>query len=74
VAEVARRQGDRAIVNQVQVNAGVLAISPGKAAGYTRESYPFNNDTVPGIERVLLPWADGVRRYRLDAGGRLRAE
>jgi hypothetical protein len=73
VAEVARRQGDKAILNQVQVSAGVLVIAPGKAEGYTRESYPFNSEATPGIERLLLPWSDAARRYRLDAG-RLRAE
>lgn len=73
VAEVARRQGDKAIVNQAQVSAGALVIAPGKPEGYTRESYPFNNEPMPGIERLLLPWLDGARRYRLDAG-RLRAE
>jgi hypothetical protein len=84
IAEVARRQGDKAILNQVQIKAGVLVIAPGKAQGYTRESYPFsveargsareqNNDVMPGIERVLLPWSDAARRYRLEAG-RLRAE
>jgi hypothetical protein len=73
IAELVRRQGDKAIVNQVQAQKGVLTISPGKAEGYTRENYPFSNEAMPGIERLLLPWSDGARRYRLDAG-RLRAE
>jgi hypothetical protein len=73
VAEVGRRQGDKAVLNQVQVSAGVLLIAPAKPEGYTRDSYPFNNDPMPGIERLLLPWLDGARRYRLEAG-RLRAE
>jgi hypothetical protein len=73
VAEVARRVGDKAIINQVRVDQGSLVIAPGKAQGYTRETYPFKSDGASGIERVLLPWSDQLRRYRLDAG-RLRAE
>jgi hypothetical protein len=73
LAEVARRQGEKAIVNQVAVSAGTLVITPGKPEGYTRESYPFNNEPLPGIERLLLPWLDGARRYRFEAG-RLRAD
>ncbi len=73
LAEVARRQGTKAIVNQVNVSGGALVIAPGKPEGYTRDSYPFDNEPMPGIERLLLPWLDGERRYRFEAG-RLRAD
>jgi hypothetical protein len=72
-AELTRRRGSDAIVNEVQVKGGKLSISPGKAQGFTRENYPFPNEPQPGIERLLLPWLDKAQRYRFD-GARLRAE
>jgi hypothetical protein len=73
VAELVRRRGAQAIVNEVQTKAGTLSIAPGKAQGFTRETYPFDNQASAGIDRLLLPWLDSVRRYRFD-GTRLRAE
>jgi hypothetical protein len=73
VAELTRRRGSDAILNEVQLKAGKLTIAPGRAQGFTRENYPFPNEASPGIERLLLPWLDTPRRYRFD-GARLRAE
>jgi hypothetical protein len=73
VAEVVRRRGADAIVNLVQAKAGKLSIAPGKAQGFSQTNYPFAHEASPGIEPLLLPWLDDVRRYRFD-GTRLRAE
>jgi hypothetical protein len=71
--EVARRQDESAITNRVRSERGKLLIEPGQARGFTQASYPFSNEATGGVERLLLPWLDGPRRYRLD-GERLVAE
>jgi hypothetical protein len=71
--EVARRQGENAIINKVRSERGRLVIEPGQAQGFAQGSYPFANEATGGVERLLLPWADGPQRYRLE-GERLVAE
>jgi hypothetical protein len=42
-------------------------LASGKAVGFTKESYPFNQDKAPvgGIEPLLLPWSDTTSaRYK----------
>jgi hypothetical protein len=73
VAEVARRQGERAIVNRVRHERGKLLIEPGEAQGFSQATYPFRNEATGGVERLLLPWLDRPLRYRLE-GERLVAE
>jgi hypothetical protein len=71
--EVARRQGAKAVVNRVRSERGALSIEPGQAQGLEQTSYPFLNEATGGVDRLLLPWLDRPRRYRL-AGDRLVAE
>jgi hypothetical protein len=71
--EVARRQGENAITNRVRSERGTLLIEPGQAQGFSQASYPFLNEATGGVDRLLLPWLDGPRAYRLE-GERLVAE
>ncbi|MFT3922753.1 MAG: hypothetical protein QM778_09480 [Myxococcales bacterium] len=64
-AEVVRRQGDKAIVNRVSTSTGALVIEPGTAEGWSNADYPFTQDATGGVERLLIPWQDQPRRYRL---------
>jgi hypothetical protein len=71
--EVARVQGSLRVENEVVPARGALEIRPGRATGWTAESWPFGA-TAPqdGVEPLTLPWRDGRVRYRLD-GERLIA-
>jgi hypothetical protein len=71
--EVARRQGENAIINRVRSERGKLLIEPGQAQGFSQASYPFLNEATGGVDRLLLPWLDGPRGYRFE-GERLVAE
>jgi hypothetical protein len=70
-AEVGRAIGQSKIVGQISYEqhkgAASVVLAPGKAIGFTKDTYPFNQDSGPvgGIEPLLLPWGD-VRsvRYR----------
>ena len=73
MAEVVRRRGSDAILNQVETQGGKLRIAPGKSQGFTRDNYPFNDQPSPDIARLRLPWQDAPQRYRFD-GARLRPE
>jgi len=74
VVEVARQQqaskkpggdrSERAIVNRVSVQKGVLTIDPGTASGWTEQTYPFTPDAIAGSDRLLLPWRDKPVLYR----------
>ena len=51
---------------------GTVVLSAGKAVGFTKESYPFNQDTsaVGGLEPLLLPWSDTkTLRYKWTGSG-----
>jgi hypothetical protein len=60
-AEVARRMGDAAIVNEVRGLArgrgNGLTIAPGRATGWTEQNYPFRDTPPQGFAPLLLPWA-----------------
>jgi hypothetical protein len=61
-AEVARSIGPKRVEGSIkyesQGNAAFVVLGPGRAAGFTKESYPFGQDTGPvgGLEPLLLPW------------------
>ncbi len=75
-AEVGRSIGTSrisgAIGYEAQKGAHTVVLSAGKAVGFTKETYPFNQDTaaVGGIEPLLLPWSDPKSvRYKWTGGG-----
>jgi hypothetical protein len=60
-AEVGRSIGSQKIVGSISYDdKGSVTLGPGKAVGFTKASYPFNQDTGPvgGLEPLLLPWGD----------------
>ncbi len=59
-AEVSRALGSNKIVASLSYSGGKAVLAPGKAIGFTRDTYPFNQDTGPvgGIEPLPLPWGD----------------
>ena len=68
--EVARAQGERSISNEVRTNGGRLEIAPGRARGWSEDSYRFTRDPSDSVEPLLLPWRDRPVRYTA-RGGRL---
>lgn len=60
-AEVSRRMGNDAVVNEVRGIArgrgNGLTIAPGRATGWTEQSYPFRDTPPTGFAPLLLPWA-----------------
>lgn len=61
--EVARAQGERSITNEVRTRGGRLEIAPGRARGWTADSYRFTRDPSDSVEPLLLPWRDRPVRY-----------
>lgn len=60
-AEVGRSIGSQKIVGSITYDdKGGVTLAPGKAVGFTKASYPFNQDSGPvgGLEPLLLPWGD----------------
>ncbi len=62
-AEVGRSIGNQKIVGSITYageKSATVTLGPGKAIGFTRTSYPFNQDSgaVGGLEPLLLPWGD----------------
>lgn len=60
-AEVGRSIGSQKIVGSISYDdKGAVTLAPGKAVGFTKASYPFNQDSGPvgGLEPLLLPWGD----------------
>jgi hypothetical protein len=59
-AEVSRRVGADSIVNDVRGlsrnRANSLTISPGRATGWTEQSYLFRDTPPQGFAPLLLPW------------------
>lgn len=62
-AEVGRAVGQKRVDGRISYrdkdNKFSIVISAGKATGFTKESYPFNQDTsqVGGMEPLILPWS-----------------
>jgi hypothetical protein len=72
-AEVGRRVGDNRIEGKITfLKKGKfhIELKPGRAVGYTEETYPWSQKTSPedGVEPLLLPWG-GVERVRLRYDG-----
>ncbi|HEY6556206.1 MAG TPA: hypothetical protein VI072_02995 [Polyangiaceae bacterium] len=72
-AETGRALGDNRIIGSVALSPvarGVdIELRPGRAVGWTEQSYPFPPDTTAagGLEPLLLPWGDNAaRRYSFD--------
>lgn len=66
--EAFRYQDGAHISNRVATKGGVLVVSPGHATGWTQQSYPFVDEPVAGVGRLLLPWKDSPVRYRFADG------
>ena len=47
----------------------VLRISPGRARGWSEQSYPFTTQSTDGYAPLLLPWKDAPVRYRVEGAG-----
>lgn len=64
-AEVARRVGDDAVVNEVRLprgGGGEVVIEAGAARGWTAENYPFHDAAQAQYFPLLLPWDPASRR------------
>ena len=72
------RQGMRSIENQVRfLTTGrgcEIRVTPGRARGWSEQSFVYSPDGSDGVLPILLPWRDGPVRYRFDNGSLLRAE
>jgi hypothetical protein len=66
--EAFRSRGPEHIANEVKTQRGKLVITPGHATGFTPESYPFADEPVGGVGKLLLPWKDKPVTYRFVAG------
>jgi len=69
-AETGRSLGKNQVLGAVAFEPsgkGVrIELRPGRAIGWTENSYPFPQDTTTagGLEPLLLPWTGGKRAYR----------
>jgi hypothetical protein len=74
--EARRAQGDASIGNVVRVvpkgKHWAISISPGRAEGWTRSSYPFVTESTDGHGPLLMPWADRKVVYRFDGHALVR--
>lgn len=66
--EVSRTQGSNSISNQVRARRGRLEIRPGRARGWSAETWRFTRDPNDSAQPLLLPWQDSAVRYRLRRG------
>jgi hypothetical protein len=63
-AEVGRSIGAKKIIGSITYDASkdksAVTLAAGKAVGFTKSDYPFNQDTsaVGGLEPLILPWSD----------------
>jgi hypothetical protein len=68
-AELERTMGKNKIVGAIELGRGEVVLRPGRAVGFTEQTYPFAQEVGSGggIEPLLLPWS-GARpvRYRWD--------
>lgn len=75
-AETGRQVDGDAILGRVAfvpvANAVRIELLPGRAVGWSEESYPFPQDRLPyqGLEPLLLPWTDLPSRSYVFAGER----
>ncbi|HMJ15316.1 MAG TPA: hypothetical protein VK524_28065, partial [Polyangiaceae bacterium] len=72
-AETGRALGDNRIIGSLAFRPAARGVSielrPGRAVGWTEQSYPFPPDTTAagGLEPLLLPWGNAEpRRYAFD--------
>ncbi len=63
-----RSEGRAHISNRVSIERGKLTVSPGHATGWSETSYPFVDEAVAGVGKLLLPWKDKPVRYHWSAG------
>ncbi|MEO7032337.1 MAG: sugar-binding protein [Polyangiaceae bacterium] len=70
-AETSRAVGDKQILGAVAFEPGKrgldIELRPSRALGWTQQNYPFPADTTTagGLEPLLLPWGDSLKRsYR----------
>lgn len=75
-AETGRALGDKRVLGTIAflpADRGLaIELRPGRAVGWTEQSYPFPPDTTTagGLEPLLLPWGSGgKRRYVFDGSG-----
>lgn len=65
-AEVARTQEGNRIENEIRTRGGRLEIRPGRARGWSADSWPWADaGGGEGIDPLLLPWRDRARRPAL---------
>jgi hypothetical protein len=58
-------------MGNIDFAAGEIVLRPGKAVGFTAQTYPFPQDVGAsgGIEPLLLPWSGAKPvHYRWDGG------
>jgi hypothetical protein len=72
-AETGRQLGENRIIGSVAMvpvgRAIGIELRPGRALGWSEDTYPFPPDTTAagGLEPLLLPWGNaGTRRYQFD--------
>lgn len=71
-AETGRALGKNRILGTVALEPGsrgmTVTLRPGRAIGWTEQTYPFPPDTTAagGLEPLLLPWSSEKRSYRFD--------
>lgn len=71
-AELGRTIGANKIVGSISYDGGKITLASGKATGFTKENYPFSQDTsaVGGFEPLLLPWSDTKQlKYKWSGSG-----
>ncbi len=71
-AETERIVGNKRIVGSIHYSWGQIELRPGRAYGYTKQSYPFTNDQSFPYNRILLPWDDTAAEYFRYDGQRFR--
>lgn len=76
-AETGRAVGDNVVLGSVRfvpATAGAVRIElhPGRAVGWTEQTYPFPEDRGPygGLEPLLLPWTEQAPRTYSYSGGK----
>lgn len=68
-AELERSIGSNKVVGGIELGRGQIVLRPGKAVGFTEQTYPFAQDvgSAGGFEPLLLPWSGAKPvRYTYD--------
>ncbi|NUP10561.1 MAG: hypothetical protein HOW73_31315 [Polyangiaceae bacterium] len=71
-AEVGRAIGSKKIIGAIAYDSGKVTLSAGKAVGFTKDTYPFAQDSsaVGGFEPLILPWGDAKPlKYKWSGSG-----